>query len=209
MTARLPTRQDVEAWLRANPGFLAENPELYLVLAPPARVHGEAMADHMAAMLAAARDRVRAGAADMQQALASGRAGTGLAARAQEAVLALMRARDPLECVTQEWPALLGLDSCLVGCERTARAHVARLPAGTLKRVLPAGREAILRPVPRETELFHREAAPLIRRDALARIPSAQPMLLALGAREPEMLPGTGLESLIFLGRAIGAALSR
>ena len=209
MSTRGPTRQEVEAWLRANPGFLAENPELYLILTPPARVHGDGLADHMAAMLSAARDRVREGAAEMQHALASGRAGTGLAARAQEAVLALMRARDPLECVTQEWPALLGLDACHVGCERTARAHVQRLPAGTLKRVLPAGRDAVLRPVPREADLFHQEAAPLIRRDALARIPGAQPMLLALGARDPELLPGEGLESVIFLGRAIGAALAR
>src|SRR5689334_21904255 len=45
----------VERFLRANPGWLAERLELYRVLTPPARVHGERLADHMAAMLRAER----------------------------------------------------------------------------------------------------------------------------------------------------------
>ena len=36
----------VEAFLRDNPGWLADRPELYRVLAPPIRVHGERLADH-------------------------------------------------------------------------------------------------------------------------------------------------------------------
>ena len=43
----------VAAFLRANPGWLAEHPELYQVLAPPLRVHGEGLADHMAAITGA------------------------------------------------------------------------------------------------------------------------------------------------------------
>ncbi len=45
----------VAAFLRAHPAWLAEHPELYRLLAPPRRVHGEALADHMAAMLRAER----------------------------------------------------------------------------------------------------------------------------------------------------------
>ena len=46
----------VAAFLRAHPEFLAERPELYRALTPPRRVHGEALADHMAAMLIAERE---------------------------------------------------------------------------------------------------------------------------------------------------------
>ncbi|NCY24472.1 MAG: DUF484 family protein [Alphaproteobacteria bacterium] len=69
--------QSVEAWLRDHPDFLAQRPDLYLELEPPQRVHGERMADHMAAMLAAARVHVREVDADMQAALSTGRAGLG------------------------------------------------------------------------------------------------------------------------------------
>ncbi len=48
-TAPLPSSslsaEEVSAFLRANPHFLAEHPELYRVLAPPQRVHGDALAD--------------------------------------------------------------------------------------------------------------------------------------------------------------------
>ena len=205
------TPELVEAWLRDHPDFLAQRPDLYLELEPPMRVHGERMADHMAAMLAAARVHVREVDADMQAALSTGRAGLGLAARVGEAVLALMRAPDPLECVSHELPALLGVDSCHVGCEATARKHVVRLPPGTLSQLLPPGRDAIVRVTPMHVEMLHREAAPLVKRDALARVPApgGQPMLLAVGARDPDALPTTGAESLAFLGRAVGAALAR
>ena len=33
----------VASWLRAHPRFLADNPELYRRMAPPARVHGEVL----------------------------------------------------------------------------------------------------------------------------------------------------------------------
>lgn len=203
--------QAVEAWLREHPDFLAQRPDLYLELEPPQRVHGERMADHMAAMLAAARVHVREVDADMQAALSTGRAGLGLASRVGEAVLALMRAPEPLECVRHELPALLGVDSCHVGCETTARRNVSRLPPGTLGQLLPQGRDAVVRATPMHAEMLHREAAPLIRRDALARVPApgGQPMLLAIGARDPDALPSSGAESLAFLGRAVGAALAR
>ena len=208
---RAVTAEMMEAWLRDHPDFLALRPDLYLRLEPPMRVHGERMADHMAAMLAAARVHVREVDADMQAALTTDRAGLGLAARVGEAVLALMRAPDPLECVTHELPALLGVDSCHVGCESRARRNVVRLPAGTLGQLLPPGRDAVVRVWPLQVEILHREAAPLVRRDALARVPApgGQPMLLAIGARDPEALPTTGAESLAFLGRAVGAALAR
>ena len=53
--AALP--EAVEAFLRRNPGWLAAHADLYALLDPPQRVHGERLADHMAALLLAARSR--------------------------------------------------------------------------------------------------------------------------------------------------------
>ncbi|WP_191082942.1 hypothetical protein [Roseococcus microcysteis] len=107
MTAARKTEAEeaafVEAYLRAHPGFLAARPGLYAVLAPPRRVHGEVLADHMAAM-------IQAGRAEWRQVLAAGRTGRSFAAKVAEAVLALIAAADPRDCVRHEWPSLLGVE---------------------------------------------------------------------------------------------------
>lgn len=215
----LPGPEAVAAFLHEHPEFLAERPELFRVLAPPRRVHGERLADHMAAMLAAERDRTRALEAEMESAIAAGRAGTGLAVRVRLAVLALMRATDVVEVVTQELPALLGLETCTLAAEPAPqrspgwpRPGVLPLPRGTVQRLLGNGRDAVVRTAPAEREMLHAEAASLVARDAVARVPlwSTGPVVLALGARDPAALPARqAAPSLVFLGRAVAAALTR
>jgi len=169
----------VEAYLRANPGFLAAHPDLYAVLTPPRRVHGEVLADHMAAM-------IQAGRAEWRQVLAAGRTRGAFAAKVAQAVLALIASRDARECVRHEWPALLGVEHA------TLRLRAAKLPL-------------VLRDVARADPVLHGEAAPLIGREALLRV---GPETLVLGARAPEDLPNEP-ESLDFLARALLAALAR
>lgn len=221
-----PEPEAVAAYLRAHPEFLAERPDLYRVLLPPRRVHGEVFADHMAAMLAAERNRLRAIEAEMGALLADGRAGTGLAVRVRLAVLALIRSTDVVETVTQELPALLGIETCTLAAEpapspyrhRPPAAHgwprwgVLPLPRGTVARLIGPGRDAVVRSQPTDREMLHAEAAPLVSRDALARVPvfGGGPMLLALGARDAAALPARQATATIaFLGRAVAAALAR
>jgi uncharacterized protein YigA (DUF484 family) len=209
---RLPAASAVTAFLRAHPEFLAEHPDLYRTLDPPRRVHGERMADHMAAMLAAERRRVRGLEAEMAAALSAERAGHGLTIRVRLAVLALMRCGDVPEAVTQEMPALLGIETCTLLSEAPDRRGVVKLQRGAAARLLRPGRDAVVRPAPTDADLIHQEAAPLVRRDALARVPvwTGHPTLLALGARDPNTLPARqSTANLAFLGRAIAAALAR
>jgi uncharacterized protein YigA (DUF484 family) len=200
MTSGAVLPDDVAAFLRANPGWLTENPELYRVLHPPRRLHGEQLADHMAAMLAQERAHARALAARSDSVLAAGRAAAGLSARVQEAVLALIRTPDPVECVATELPALLGIDAITLCPEAT-------LPPGTVLRLL-GRREAVYRETPTDTRLLHGAAASLARVDALVRLTSGA--LLALASRDRTRLhPGQGVRPLVFLGRAVSAALER
>jgi uncharacterized protein YigA (DUF484 family) len=210
--AELPAPEAVLAFLHANPDFLSERPDLYRLLDPPRRVHGERLADHMAAMLAAERRRVRSLEAEMDAAVTAGRAGHGLTIRVRLAVLALMRCTDVTETVTQELPALLGIETCTLLAETPDRRGVIKLPRGFVARLLGPGRDALVRAVPTETELLHQEAAPLVTRDALARVPvwTGNPTLLAIGARDPGALPARQTTAtLAFLGRAVAAALAR
>ena len=215
-----PTAEVVAAYLLDHPDFLAKRPELYRTLAPPRRVHGENMADHMAAMVAAERSRTRGLEAEVQAAVADGRAGAALVMCVRLAVLALMRSRDVMETVTQELPALLRVDSCTLLSEPATpgstfgfrRAGFLPMPPGSLARLIGRGRDARVRTEVTEAVMLHAEAAGLVTRDALVRVPLAcgTPCLLALGARDAASLPTRQTATtLAFLGRIVAAALSR
>jgi uncharacterized protein YigA (DUF484 family) len=204
VTAGVLQSDDVAAFLRANPGWLTANPDLYRVLDPPHRLHGEPLADHMAAMLAQERAHARTLAARSDSVLAAGRASAGLAARVQDAVLALMRTPDPVEWVTTELPALLGIDAAQLCTEGAGHRT---LPPGTLLRLL-GRQEVVYRDPPTDTRLLHGAAAPLAQVDALVRLNNET--LLALASRDRSRLhPGQGARPLAFLGRAVSAALER
>ncbi len=200
----------VAAFLRAHPDFLAERADLYRSLAPPRRVHGEALADHMAAMLHAERDHAEAMSARADAVLASGRAAAGLTGRVHEAVLALLRADRVAECVTLELPALLRVDGASLCMEGTAHRDARPLPDGTVGRLL-GGRTVCFRTAAGDARLLHGEAAGLARTDALVRVPwHGAAAMLALVTRDDAALdPGQGTGALAFLGRAVGAALGR
>jgi len=192
----------VEAFLRANPAWLAEHPQLYHVLEPPQRVHGEGLADHMAAMLRAQR-------ANVDGLLAAGRASAGLAGRVQDAVLALLRCGDPADCVSGEMPGILAVDAAHL-CVEGELSGARWLPGGTVTRLLN-GYQVVFRDEPDDAWLLHAEAAGLARHDALVRVPGdGPPALIALLARDRHVLdPAQGPGALAFLGRAVGAALGR
>ena len=200
---------EVAGFLRTHPSFLADNPDLYRVLMPPLRVHGEVLADHMAAMIRAERSQSAEMAARADGAVAAGRAALGLTDRVQEAVLALMTSEDPAEWAESELPGWLGLDAAKL-CVETYRPGMRRLPLGTIDRLL-GKRDVVFRERPVDAALLHAEAASLARRDALVRVPAqggGTAALLALAARSRAALqPGQGVAALTFLGRALGAAL--
>ncbi len=202
----------VAAFLRAHPAWLAEHPELYRLLAPPRRVHGEVLSDHMAAMLRAER-------AHASELIDAGRAAAGMAGRVQAAVLALMRADDPAECVSAELPGLLGIDASAL-CAEEARPGCHHLPENTVRRLLDS-RDVVFRAAASgghagdaqavDALMLHAEAARLALHDALVRVPGVgAPMLLALASRDARALdPAQGSHALAFLGRAVAAALGR
>jgi len=203
------TAEEVERFLRANPHFLAERPAIYRALAPPLRLHGERLADHMAAMLRAERAHATAMAERADGVIAAGRAAAGLAARVQEAVLALLNTDDAFECITAEVPARLGIDAVSV-CAEGHMPGTRLLPTGTVARLMGL-RHTVFRDAPDEPRLVHGEAAGLARRDALVRLPGhGPPALLALAARDADTLdPSQGTGALTFLARAVAARLGR
>ena len=130
------TEEDrVARFLAENPDWLATQTDLYEVLSPPRRVHGDTLADHMAAMIDAARQQAASMTAQAETLLQAGRAALGLADRVREAVLALIRATDLGECIACDLPRLLGIDSALLWIEGAGAR-----PAGAADGAQPAAR---------------------------------------------------------------------
>ncbi|WP_428391941.1 hypothetical protein [Lichenicoccus sp.] len=210
-----PHPDAVVRFLRENPGWLAEQTGLYEKLVPPRRVHGERLADHMAAMLGEARRRATDTAEQAAGMLRALRAGTSIAGQVQEAILAVVRAEDLAACIAIDLPALLGMDAALLCSEAgTPSPLQARpLPPGAVATLL-GKRDVLLRAAPPDAAILHGEAAPLARHDALLRVPAAcmPPMLLALAARDDAILnaglaDGAGGIALGFLGRVLAARI--
>ncbi len=197
----------VAAFLRANPGFLAAHPELYDILAPPRRMHGSGLADHMDAMVR----RARAQAADAEragtEAAADRRAAEGFARRVQDAVLALMRAPDPVTFATHELAGLLRLDAGRLCAEEPAiLPGAAPVPRGTVAATL--GQRAAVVRAAQPDAMLHGEAVALAEQEALVRVRLASgPALLALACRDPRDLAGATTDALAFMGQALATAL--
>ncbi len=191
-------------FLAARPDFLQRHPSLYMTLAPPARVHGDAVADHMAAMIGAARRQNT----QLRTHVVERRVASSLRERVEDAVLGLLRAREPLEWIETELAATLGLDAAHLWLA-TVEGH------GTLSvelgRRLLGGRDVTLRESPSEIARLHGAAAPLVRSDGLVRVARRRGgfALLALGSREPAFFASGSEAPLALLGRAIEAALDR
>ena len=194
----------VRHFLEARPDFLQRHPSLYMVLAPPARVHGEPLADHMAAMIEAARRQNT----QLRNHVAERRVASSSRERVEDAVLGLLRASAPLEWIETELAATLGLDAAHLWLASDG-------PRGIpveLGRMLLGGRDVVLRATPTtEIARLHGPAAPLVRSDALVRVARCRGSfgLLALASREPDFFAAGAQAPLALLGRAVEAALDR
>jgi hypothetical protein len=195
-------------YLRRHPDFLAARPELYRVLTPPQRVHGEGLADHMTAMVRIERAHAMAQEERATAVLEAGRAAAGLAERVHAAVISLIGAADIFECVANEMPHLLGVDAAALCCE-TFIPGWRSLPPGAVA-MLMTGRSVVCRDRPSDAVLLHAEAALLAERDVLVRLPGPMPALLALVSRDPAALPGVHASAAYaLLGRVLGVLVAR
>lgn len=215
---------DVAAYLRRHRDFLARRPELFGLLAAPARELGPDVVDLQQILL----ERLRAENARLKlmqrKLIANSRSNQAIQSRVHQAVLALLAAttfEHLIAALTDELALLLDVDAIGLCLEAThgAAGHVSRLSggrlpgiqilaAGAVDELLGSGRDVMLRPdVVGDPHLFGSSAASLVRSDALVRltISSKSPAgLLALGSRRlGSFSPGQGTELLSFLASVI------
>ena len=207
----------IAGYLRDNPDFLDNNPDLLAVLTPPGLRTGRGVVDMQRFIIERLQGELDRHQSNRRDLIDAGRDNYSSQGRIHTAVLRLLEARTfehLLEIITDDLVELLEIDvsklcfesndSALVGL-RTRSVRV--LAAGQVGRLMGKSDIALRSGVGGDRTLFgtHAEA---IRSDALVRldISSAAPAgLLALGSSDKARFhPGQGSELLKFLGEALG-----
>ncbi len=207
--------KDVVQYLRDNPAFLNEHPDLLSELDPPSRVEGKGVYDFQEAMIRRLRDRIDETTEVARELIDTSRDNLNSQARVHECVLRLLSAssfEQLISLIQTDVAVVLDMDVVALAIE-SANAEdfpvrsVTLVPPGTVDKLMGADRDLLLRAhISGDPDLFG-EAATLIQSDALVRlkISSASPAaLLAFGHRDPEKFhPGQATELICFLSAVL------
>jgi len=213
----LPSASEVRAFLRQNPGFLNENPDLVEIITAPTRDNGKGVIDMQSFMVERLQNEVRGLRDDHGQLIAASRSNMISQARIHSAVLTILEAstfEHMIEVVTTDLANMLEVEvvSLCVESDRRIPAlpqlvgvHV--VAPGMVDETLGPDRDIVLRERAEAEHLVFGEAVGLVRSAAMIRLPlnSFGPMaMLAFGSGEEDRFhPGQGTELLNFLGRVL------
>tara|TARA_R110000787_G_scaffold5253_8_gene19325 strand:+ start:654 stop:1367 length:714 start_codon:yes stop_codon:yes gene_type:complete len=213
--------ETVGAWLKRNPGFLNDNPDVLAALLPPDMDHGEGVLDMQRFMLQRLQRELASMTAREQTLLRSAKVNADIQAKIHSAVRALLDA-DSLEAllgiVTGKLPGLFDVAATALCIERDTalpeeaeKMGVILLPEGALTEILTEDRTVVLRAnIEGDERIFGKKAAQ-VRSTALLKLDLGdRTALLALGARVPDGFdPRQGTELLSFFAHALQTCLRR
>lgn len=211
----------VGAWLKRNPGFLNDNPDVLAALLPPDMDHGEGVLDMQRFMLQRLQRELASITAREQNLLDAAKANADIQARIHGAVRVLMDA-ESLEAligiVTGNLPKLFDVAATALCIETDTalpadveKTGVVLLPAGALTEILTEDRTVLLRAKIEGEERVFGKKAKQVRSTALLKLDLGdRTALLALGASAPEGFdPRQGTELLSFFAHALQHCLRR
>jgi uncharacterized protein YigA (DUF484 family) len=211
--------QDVIAYLRRNPGFLAAHPEL---IAPDERFETDAVVVDMQRFVV---ERLRRQVDDLKSSserlITNTRSNMSLVERTMECALALMYARDFHELgqiLSDDLPAHLGVDAVAIAFETThvpsdSTQVVKVLHAGMVDALVGPDNSSRIRPEVEGEAALYGSSAGIVRSDALVALPQGEGLpagIFAVGCRTPgHFEPGQGTELIAFLAHVTRYAVGR
>lgn len=219
----VPTAEQVETFLRANPSFLNERPDLIAVLAPPSRFEAGAVVDLQTMMLQRLREESR----DLRDAanllISTTRSNMIIQTRTHAGVMAMLGADSfdrLIHVVRYDLPLLLDVDTVSLCFETSASnppdiTDVRWVPDGSVAQLLGGTEHPMCRMIEEvsdDGQVFG-EASGIVRSAAVARVAPGSGIssgLIALGARERGAFhSGQASDLLIFLARVAETCLHR
>lgn len=221
--AEAPTAEAVAAYLKRNPSFLNDRPDLIAALVPPEFDHGEEIVDLQRFMLERMRGDHAQMAARERALLDAAEANARTQARVHAAIEALLGPRSfegLIGVVSEELPKLFEIKAASL-CVETGEPlpgnagdiGVILIPPGTLDELFEGRAPVVLRSEVRgDKAIFGRKAA-RIRSVALMRLDfgeGAPRGMLALGSTAPrEYDPRQGTELLSFFAHVLQHRIRR
>ncbi|MEE8332617.1 MAG: DUF484 family protein [Alphaproteobacteria bacterium] len=222
-SADAPTADAVTAYLKRNPSFLNDRPDLIAALVPPEFDHGGDIVDLQRFMLERMRDDHTQMAARERVLLDAAEANARTQARVHAAIRALLAPRSfegLIGVVSEELPKLFEIRAASLCVEtgdplpgNAGDIGVILIPPGTLDELFAGHNAVVLRPeIQGDKAIFGRKAA-RIRSVALMRLDfgeGAPRGMLALGSTEPrEFDPRQGTELLSFFAHVLQHRIRR
>ncbi len=212
--------EDVANWLKANPNFLIERPDVLASMEPPDR-GGSGVVDLQRAMVHRQREELDKLRSNWRDLLAISRTNMSNQASIFEATLAAIRAASfeaLIEAITERYPEILGCEAVSLCVEahnasKSGPQNVRQMQFGDIDAYLGGAekRSRFIANLEPDPNLFG-PVAGIVRSAALVRIemgPNAPKALLAIGGRGVDTFtPNDGDDLLVFLGQALGGTFS-
>lgn len=210
----------IKDYLKRNPDFLLENPDLFSVLTPPNRSTDDEIVDFQALMI----EKIKTNLEDLKYSqghlIDTSRNNLTTQVQVHEAVLSLLDIHDASELghiVTQDWADNLHIDVIRICFEEGHEQNIPELEEISIlsKSCVTQylGKDDIiqLRGDVEVSEDIFGPAKSLIKAEALVKLPATEhnpPGILAFGSRDADMFyPGQGTELLKFLGKSFHKCL--
>ena len=215
-TTQILSKDEVIIWLRDNPDFLQDNPEVCDLLTPPVSVAGKGLADFQAFMIKRLKDDKDEVIISAQEIVETTRANMSNQARVHKAVLMALEARnfeDFIHTITMDFAPLLDVDiiSLAVETDGDVVPHIdmpgVKLMPPVTVAVLMQDKNIVLEANVSSFEELYGAGAGLVCSQTLLRLhigSDCPPTMLAFGSRDPEYFQhGQGTEQISFLGQVV------
>jgi uncharacterized protein YigA (DUF484 family) len=215
----LITKNDVIRWLRDNPSFLQDHPEVCDLLMPPVEQRGKDIADFQSYMIQRLKDDKEGVIEATREIVETSRANMSNQSRIHKSVLMVLEAQsfdDFIRVLTMDFLSLLDVDivSLVVEADGEAIPHIGmtgvKAVTPGMVNLLMEDRSIILGPVLEELTEIYGGGAGLVKSHMLMRMKIDRDLpeaLLAFGSREPGMFQSDhGTEMAAFLGKVIERA---
>jgi hypothetical protein len=212
-----PSKNDVRSYLKDNPGFLLENPDLVEHILAPPRESGAGVVDMQSFMIERLQGEVTELRSNHGELVAASRSNMISQSRIHAAILSILEAttfEHMIEIVTTDLANMLDVEVASLCVENNSSnvivpdvtgVHV--VSPGMVDETMGPGRDIVLRAKAEAEHAVFGGAVGLVRSAALLRLPinAFGPMaLLAFGSRDDERFhPGQGTELLSFLSRVL------
>lgn len=208
--------KEVVAYLKENPEFLGAHPEVLEHLKLPGIEQGKGVVDFQQVLLEKLKTDKSAAQRLQRELIENVRANMNNHSRVQTAVLMVLEAEsfeEFVETITQDFPALLDVDTVNLVIESTSKeipfvnqAGIRFAKPGTVLKWLNTGDVLLQSNISGHEEIFG-PGAGLVRSHALVRleISEATPAsIIAFGSRDPEMFyPNQAVDQIGFLAQVV------